>query len=240
MKKILLTSLFLFTIMATIGSAQNEVIEVGNFLVNSSLNLLLDCSFNNTNCASSALCNITVQYPNNSLMINSQPMGTTFYPKFNRTITDTTVFGRYDGTQTCCQSGLCGQQDFYYLITPSGEDTPGDNFLILIYIGFTIICVLLFYTLIMTVAKIATVSETIYGIAFTWSVYFVLLILYWMINHYSTSSFLRNNIGLFVTITGFTHIILPLISFVISIFARSTQKARLLTIPELMGRNYYG
>lgn len=247
MDKIYKILLILMGLVLTIGfidvaSAQTEStpIDLGQVPLNSSLNLLLDCSYNNTDCAISALCNITVQYPNRSLMINNLQMGTAFYPKFNRTIPNTLVFGVHTGKQTCCQSGFCGQQNFFYEITPSGNEVAGGNFLIFLYLLFGVILVLMLYTLVMTVVKVVTVSETIYGVLFTWCVYLSLLVLSWLTSNYSTSGFLRSNVDLFSTIARFTHIVLPLLSFIISMFARSMEKKRPLKVQEITGRSFVG
>lgn len=138
------TFLFLLLVImfVAIARADNPPVFLGSFTKGAPLNLLMDCSNNNTYCAPTAQCNATLQFPNNNtLMLNNVIMGTTFYPKFNVTIPDTSLNGDYYGRQVCCQAGFCGDQPFYFTITPNGEapNTAKSIF----YIGLSLFLIIL-------------------------------------------------------------------------------------------------
>lgn len=97
-------------------------IDLGKNGINKPLNLLLDCIQNGTYCVSGTVCNITVVYPNQTSMLLNVPMGTNFFPKYNKTLPNTAVLGVHTGIQVCCNGPLaCGAQAFFYENTPTGS-----------------------------------------------------------------------------------------------------------------------
>lgn len=116
----IIMSFFISNVVAQ-TSEELTPVDFGTVQQNAPLNLLFDCSFNNTDCTTSATCNATLQYPNQTLMFNNLQTGQAFFPKFNKTIPDTSVLGLHSGEVTCCQSGYCGQRSYFFDITPNGE-----------------------------------------------------------------------------------------------------------------------
>lgn len=105
-------------------------LDLGKFGQTRNLNLIMGCKFDNgTYCPPSpnTLCNITtLNYPSPlqiPMLVNS-PMTQSIYPIWNITVPDTSIQGTYQGTQHCCQGGVCGDQDFTFDITGQGNNAP--------------------------------------------------------------------------------------------------------------------
>jgi len=233
MEKKRLFLIFFFIIL--IGGASAQQTTLGNFKLGEDIPLIQLCS----NCTFNNITSIII--PNGSTILSQAPMtrdGTQY--NYNLPSTNATLFGEYrvngfgdlDGTETVWS--------YSFFITPNGEDIKGDNFLIFVYVAFMIILCASIYLLIINIAKLASKSETIFGLALSWGVYFSLILMYWIINNYSTSSFLRENIIWVVSSFGFTNFLLPLISLFIAIFVRSMEKKNPLSVAELTGRRFLG
>jgi len=151
-----------------------------------------------------------------------------------------TLFGSYPMLVTCNSSTRGGFASAEVSVTPNGLAPISDVFLIFLYIIFFILSVFMIYLFIMNIYKLASASETILGVVFSWSFYIGLLVFYEVVLSYSTSILIRNNIGIFLTITAYTHVILPLISFFIGFFYRLGTKKRLPTPDEITGSFRYG
>ena len=125
MKYKLLIVLFALTFMVGLVSA--ELI----FEQNKNINLRLPCSYNGTFCNESAVCNITITYPNESLLLDNHLMTNNGNGKPNVSISGLNVIGTYQGYYHCCQGGYCDSDDFEFNVTPTGfAGTLGFYFLI--------------------------------------------------------------------------------------------------------------
>lgn len=229
MKAYLLIFLFL---LIPITSA--EVQTLGNFRQNSCINLLQicgNCTYNNIT---------TVRYPNSSVALSSVQM-TKIGAEYNYTFCSTPSFGEYivsgfgdiDGSPTAWSYNL--------FVTPNGEEKQGDNFEIFFFILFGVLTFILLFTFVFNLAKTATASVKIMDIAWSWGIYFTMLFMWWLSQDYMTASFVRDNMDKFITITAFSHVVLPLIGFFVTFFIKSTEKKKPLSVPELTGRvgGYY-
>jgi len=110
---------------------------------NTRVNLNLPCAFNGSFCTEIAVCNVSIEYPNGSLIIDNYLMTNTGNGKPNITLPDSSVIGSYHGFYACCQSGYCDDDDFEFEITPTGKSrvNTGEG---LIHILLTLFIFLLF------------------------------------------------------------------------------------------------
>lgn len=83
-------------------------------------NFKIQCIINGTYCTASAICNLTIQYPNATILVNNAQMlnQISFY---NYTLNNLSALGKYTCSATCCDSGFCGTNDCSFSITPSGD-----------------------------------------------------------------------------------------------------------------------
>jgi len=80
------------------------------------------CTINGAICSPSAQCQLSIIYPNGTVMVNKQNMtynsGVFTYPL---TSNQTSALGEYEMPVTCCDGGDCGVRHLTYTVTPNGE-----------------------------------------------------------------------------------------------------------------------
>lgn len=232
MKKIFLiffVSLFLLSLI----SATQE--SLGTFKAGENIQIIQLCGTCTYNNITSLIYN-----PTSTTILSSVAMiqtGSQYSYILNGTNT-TEMFGTYIVNGIGDLNGNPQSWAVTFEITPNGQQSPGDNFNLFIYILFGFVFFFSFFFMILNIAKLATASETIFGLALSWCVYFLMLFNSWIIVNYSVSSFLRDNISWVIASFGFTNFLLPLISMFISFFKRGTEKRRPLNVQELTGRGF--
>lgn len=224
MSKQTILALFLITIVMVMGFASANL---GTFKQNSnvSIRVLANCSVNLNEVTS----------PTQTFTINSA-MNNLGGQTYNYTFYNTSDLGTYtyswSGSCLDCASDNCGNS---FVITKQGMNNGGDNLEIFTYILFIIATLGLFVTLILTLIKLVTSEETIFGIMITWSFLILMILCNYLGQTYVTSTFVENLSSTFVTITIWSNGVLPLISLIVSIFIRSTQKKKVLSPQEITG-----
>jgi len=84
--------------------------------------LKVSCAKDGGLCSATALCNITVNYPNSSILVDNQIMTNLDNGYFNYTLNDnqTSVKGEYNGRAWCVDTGVNDTQTFTYSVNPTG------------------------------------------------------------------------------------------------------------------------
>lgn len=231
MRKILFSLLLFSLLISSVSAAQNSLgYQKGGTNI-TLLQTCADCTYNNIT---------KILGPNGPLSIIDVEM-VKHGSVFNYTLNDTFTVGEY-GTYTVNGIGDLGGVATIWaydvVVTPNGQAPIGDNFIMFLYVSFSLMLLLSVYLLIMNIAKTAMTSETILGVAFSLCSYAGLVILYWLIMSYSPSLFLRNNISWTLWTFGFSNAVLPFISLFIAIFVRSTQKKKNIGVQEFTGRRF--
>ena len=132
----------LFALMFLAGTISFVSAEVEqNFQYHDQFDLKRPCFNNGTYCSASTSCNMTISYPDGSLLIDNLPMtlGSSFA---NITVLEgqANKLGFYKATQICCDSGFCGKDTFDSGIT--GDGNPYQVFptqFVVIIFGFALI-----------------------------------------------------------------------------------------------------
>jgi len=229
---------FLVSILFLIGIVQATTVYniynayyYGTFKPNSEINIINPCS-------NSSFSNITtLLYPNRTTAKQNIIM-TKNLDSYNYTFKDTNTLGVYLVFMVCDKEYYLDDYYLYFLITRTGQTPADDNLLIFIYLIFIMIISLLIYTMVINVAKTATIETTVSDVAISWGLYFVMLTLYYLARVYIIDDFILNFSGIFLSITAFTHVVLPLISLILTMFIRSTEKKRLISVNEFTGRPF--
>lgn len=87
------------------------------------LDLKVPCSDDGDYCSATTECNITVDYPNSTNLVNNQIMtNQASFHNYTFSSSQISVSGEYPSTMKCCDSGTCGLSRFSLKITPSGEE----------------------------------------------------------------------------------------------------------------------
>ena len=102
MKKTIMM-LVLFVILSNMVIAASFYYREGD-----EIDLKIPCLNNETLCDSSVGCNITINYPNGSSMVSSQPMSLS-NSKYNYTLDDSTFLGEYNAMVFCYAHSKAGK-----------------------------------------------------------------------------------------------------------------------------------
>jgi hypothetical protein len=150
------------------------------------------------------------------------------------------VKGQYSLKIACNTSSQAGLYESTFYVTASGNPPADDVTTAMIWLLGIATIILLFYTLFMTIAKIVTVDMTLYDLLLAWGSYILLIILNYLSSEYLIRTYLEDLTNNVMLHFGFTHIILPTIAFIITLFFKSTQKKKLLSPQEINGGLRYG
>jgi hypothetical protein len=114
------------------------------FKVNEEIDLKRPCFNNGTFCSATAVCNITIMYPDGSTVINNQEM--TNQVSFHNVTVNFTLNnqkGTHENFMTCCDAGRCGDDTFDYTVTGTGFEQGSFNGKL---IAFAVLPILLIVT----------------------------------------------------------------------------------------------
>lgn len=194
MKKIILfvfALVLVSTVMAQSFYRQDDLIEFKT-----------SCIRNNTYCTDTAVCNLTLINPEDTLMINNQQM-TNQVSHHNYTIpaTNTSILGEYKANVVCVDSGVNGFEEVIFEITPSGEEmTTGEA---LFRIGM--VAVLCFFTIVTIYGAVKSKRPFMKALFFglIWFVLTALFYTLWISSHnlFVTNTYIPRFFFWFFTIT---------------------------------------
>lgn len=138
--------LIILSIILILGSSILEVNAELVFEKGNNVDIKVPCFNNGELCSSSALCNLTTTYPNNSLVVDNQVM-TNSISYFNYTISGSLVNenGDYQNTVFCEDGSNKDFTTFSFLITSTGTDLgTGESLLYFILTGGFLLLFFLF------------------------------------------------------------------------------------------------
>jgi len=139
MKKIIL---LLIGILLLVSFVNADLV----FKQNDQVDLKVPCLSNNTYCAASTLCNISIFYPNQSILINNQKMNnqTAFY-NFTVSQNQLNSLGNYQSQVVCNGANDNGFSTFNFKVTKTGGDNANyQSSLILSIVGLIVFLTLIF------------------------------------------------------------------------------------------------
>lgn len=116
----ILISIFI-VLFITMSVSAVDLIDAGTFKQNTASNFRFTCELDNgLPCGATYSCNVTIQYPNSSLLIDNK-QATLINGKYNITFPDTSVLGQYNYVLAQCSNGTNGGSTGYFFdITPNG------------------------------------------------------------------------------------------------------------------------
>lgn len=128
--------LILFLFLIPLISSEN-LVEQGDTYY-----LKVQCIYNGTFCPSGSYCNLTLFYPNSSILLNNEQM-TNQFSFYNYSISSTNDLGVYQCSSVCCSGTYCGSStDCTFEVTTTGNKVSLSNSIIVIV--FLIISTILF------------------------------------------------------------------------------------------------
>ncbi len=179
--------------------------------------LIIPCIHNNTYCSSSATCETTIWYPNGTILIDNKSLTNLGAGQFNYSLNEneTSVIGTYNGFVTCIDGSEKGYKTFSYKITANGKEDPSGVVIVFFSLGFLVVAVGLLWSLLKMSFKTISLSFNEWDLTFNVSTYIFLWGLYILGKEYMGSYFLNNFFVWLIGITAFTHMVLPIIVFVL-------------------------
>ena len=154
--KFLVFIIILFVMVFTI-----QVVSSETFRQLEPLDLKKTCTNENSSaCSNSAVCNMTVKYPNNTFLAQSNLMTNNNNGLFNITFNDSQIsaLGDYSWDMFCCDSGDCGEAHGNFYITKDGFPLSQDK--ALIYLGMLALLIILFFTIIVYAGRLPSSNNT--------------------------------------------------------------------------------
>jgi len=109
------------------------------------IDLKIPCDYNGTFCNDEAVCNVSIEYPNGSLMLDNVDLTNTGNGLPNVTIPESTILGEFPGFATCEQNGLSDSWRFVMEINPTGDDR-GNTLILILFISSFLLLIFAFFT----------------------------------------------------------------------------------------------
>jgi hypothetical protein len=120
--------LLFFIILSSFCFAESTLF----YKVNSEVDLKIPCvKSDNSKCTASAICNITVSYPNNTIYVNNKAM-TNNNVYFNYTLDNANTSGEYPTVIYCIDGTEYGYSFFSFKLNQSGDGEQPSGFLTVI------------------------------------------------------------------------------------------------------------
>lgn len=201
-------------------NAETEIYEIDKVV-----DLKFTCTLNNA-IPTSASYNITISYPNGSTFLNNQNTTALGNGAFTYTTTFTEL-GLYKVQMFCWDGAYSYSGEGYYQITGNGKDNPEGIVIVLFSLIFLIVLGGMLYQFILCFGHFASLDLDIVDLAKTMGLYFALLGLYFLSLYYLGNQTVEKFLLLGIQIGGFTHVIIPLVGFLISITIGSLKKKKI-------------
>ena len=219
------TNILIFSIVLILVIAPLIIAETETYKIDQETNLRFTCTLNEA-IPTGASYNITISYPNGTLFIDNQATTAQGSGAFNytTTFTDTGLYKVqnfcYDGTYSYSSTG-------YYDITGNGKTAPNENIILFFSIAILILLGFGLYSLILSMGHFASLDLDVVDVAKSFGVYFAILGLYQLSLIYLGSPQIETWLILFIKIGAWTHILIPLVGFVISITIGGLKKKKM-------------
>jgi hypothetical protein len=201
-------------------SADTEI-----YPINKSIDLKFTCTLNNAIPGAGTEYNITISYPNGSTFINNKQTTPLGNGAFNYT-TIFTELGIYKTQMFCYDGTYSFSNEGFYEITGNGNEKPEGIVIVLFSIIFLVIFGFMLYEMILCFGHFASLDLDVIDLAKIWGTYFALLGVYLISITYLGNPMIEDWILLFIKIGAFTHLLIPMTGFFISITVGSLRKKK--------------
>lgn len=216
----------LMLILLLIGMIPMVIAENQLFNANNQIDIKFICYSTTENyCGNTASCNLTLFYPNGTIILNGVEMENkgTYH---NYTINPTYTNGIYPATTVCCESGVCKSRDFNIEVTETGEIKPSGIEILIVSIILILLLIFMLFIFIWNFEHLVKGDTNIKDVGISISYYFALLAFALLNKIFFNNNEIGNWAGYLITWTQITHIYLPLFGFAWNFFFGQINKAR--------------
>lgn len=192
---------------------------------NTDIDLKIPCYNNGTLCSSSAECNITIFYPNSSVLISNAEMSNNVV-YHNLSIGNLTTEGTYLNSMLCNDNGVLGKTTFNFKVTGNGKEEPSGIVIIIFSVAFILLLFYLIVIILYGIGSIVDLDFDIIDLAYNWGGYFAFGGLFMLEQTYMGNIQLEVYLNLFLSIGGWTNFWIPGLAFAIITFIIKPLKNR--------------
>jgi len=187
--------------------------------------LRVPCINDGAPCSGSATCNITVVYPNGSIMVNNQLMTNNgAYHSYSLPDNSTTSWELFRAPVYCIDGSENGDNTITFYITENGKEPPEGITVIFFGIIFIIIIAGMLGLLLYTIFHFINVDLDAWDLIYNFSAYFSLFVVYILALEYLGNAFINSFLLFLIEVGAVTTILIPLIGFVVSFIKIHTVK----------------
>lgn len=178
------------------------------------------CINNGTYCSASSTCNITINYPDGTLLVANSPM-TYQTSYFNYTISNTSLnqLGTYECLMTCKDGSLSGSDTFSFDVTGNGKPEPSGIVIVLFSVIAIAIFGVLIYLIFYSIGHIVSLDFDLVDMAINWGAVFAFYAMFILEGQYLGNPTLNSLFDIVVSVIVWTNGALALLGFVLTITA---------------------
>lgn len=219
------TLVILFSIILVMGLASAQLIGKQN----TAYDVKRTCINNGTYCSASAQCNLTIIYPDGTLLVSNALM-TNKISYHNYTIANTslTQLDTYEAIMMCTDGSLSGSETFDFLVTANGKPAPSGGVIVLFTIIFLIILGSMVFFFFSVIGHFVKMDIDIIDVAINWGIYFILIGVYTLHNFYVANPTIESMLIMIMRIGGFTNLVLPVLAFSVTLIVKKIKNNRRL------------
>jgi len=206
---------FVLLFLVPFLSAETSIQSLGIFEKDTNIELLQVCSNSTSLCDS---CNISsVKYPNSSISISNVDM-TKREADFNYSLISnyTSPLGTYKVNGFCMAGNELKVFSYIFEVTANGNEKPEGIVIVLFILFFTLIIVFLLSLLMYNIFHMVQWDFDANDLIYNFSGYFALFVIYILGKEYMGNIFINDMLIWLIGIAAVTHIILPVIAFVLT------------------------
>ena len=197
-----------------------EIESLGSVKQNDCIELIQSCS----NCT---FTNITsVVYPNKTKIVLGELM-TKQGVEYNYSFCKTSIIGNYIVNGFSDVDGINTVWGYDFDVTGNGKPKPAGSIVVLFTLCFLVIISFMLYQFILSIGHFASLDLDAVDLAKTMGIYFSIIGLYALSVFYLGNPMIESFLLLGIQIGAFTHFLVPLIGFIISITVGSLRKKKI-------------
>lgn len=209
--KLLVVASFLLLFFPLISSID----YFGTFEYNTTIELLQICSNDTSICD---YCNISsIKYPNSTIIIsdiNMEKRAADFNYSLSNNYVNTN--GEYLVSGYCGAGGELGIFTYVFVVTPNGNQRPGESVVVLFTILFLIVVGSLLSLILYNIFRMAKWDFDAKDLIYNISGYFILFSIYILSKEYLGNLFIDSFLEWMIYITALTNVVLPVVAFIMS------------------------
>lgn len=185
------------------------------FKINDFAEVTTPCINNGSICSTSALCNITITYPNGTALVEMAEMSN--QGSLHNYTYNASMLGTYRSTVVCLDNGITGYDTFEFKITGNGKEEASGIVTALFIIIFLIILIYLIIIVFYGIGHAVDLNYGLEDVGYNLGGFFALIGLFMLEKFYLGNLEIESFLELFIYIGAFTNVVVPIIAFILTL-----------------------